>query len=431
MDGIAQGHTVTGGQARPYDRRPDMATASTLADEFLLLACLRYSPDDGEDRWRRASALLDAHPEIRTATVHTAAACADVGALRRLLGADRTLVRTDGGPFDWPPLLYLTYARHDAAVTEAAAVGAARLLLDAGADPNAGYLWDGESPPFTALTGALGGGERGEDNQPRHPHSIALARLLLEAGANPNDGQALYNRMFGRDDDHLTLLLEFGLGRGDREPWTSRRGAGPESPASLLGDQLGWAILHEHHARIALLLDRGAEPDRRLRNGRTPLELATVYGKTHAARLLTAAGATGPELDPVDRLMAAGMIADRPTAAALVDAQPGLAAAAAARHPSAILRATGAGNADAVQLLAELGFDVNALGRADLPIEEPWETALHASAGAGNRDLVVLLLGLGADPSVSDQRFGSTPAAWAAHFGHSISELEAPPPERA
>ncbi|WP_077041266.1 ankyrin repeat domain-containing protein [Rhodococcus sp. MTM3W5.2] len=254
----------------------------------------------------------------------------------------------------------------------------------------------------------------------------------MEAGANPNDGQALYNRMFGRDDDHLALLLEYGLGRGDREPWSSRLGVELEGAAGLLGDQLGWAILHDHNARVALLLrGGGAAPDGQLRGGRTPLELATVYGKTEAARLLRAAGATGPDLDAVDRLMAAGMIADRPTAAALLDEHPELVAAAVARHPSAILRATGAGNADAVRLLAELGFDVNALGRTDLPIEEPWETALHEAAGAGNGDLVTLLLGLGADPTVRDNRFGSTPADWAAHFGHSISELGPPPRGRA
>ncbi|AQA25398.1 ankyrin domain protein [Rhodococcus sp. MTM3W5.2] len=128
-------------------RYPDRATAATEADEFLLLACLRYCPDDGADRWGRASALLDAHPGIRAATVHTAAACADVSALRALLGADPGLARAEGGPFDWPPLLYLAYARHDNQVTEAATVGATRLLLDAGADPNAGYLWHGDTPP--------------------------------------------------------------------------------------------------------------------------------------------------------------------------------------------------------------------------------------------------------------------------------------------
>ncbi|MGH3181516.1 MAG: hypothetical protein ACRDOE_06365 [Streptosporangiaceae bacterium] len=41
----------------------------------------------------------------------------------------------------------------------------------------------------------------------------------MEAGADPNDGQTLYNRMFGTNDDHLILLFEYGLGRDTRGPW--------------------------------------------------------------------------------------------------------------------------------------------------------------------------------------------------------------------
>lgn len=32
--------------------------------------------------------------------------------------------------------------------------------------------------------------------------------MLLSRGADPNDAQTLYNRMFGRDDGHLRILLE-------------------------------------------------------------------------------------------------------------------------------------------------------------------------------------------------------------------------------
>ena len=69
-----------------------------------------------------------------------------------------------GGPHGWEPLLYLTYSRV-ALGPGRSAVGVARLLLEHGADPNAGYLWEGLVPPFTALTGALGGG----GTIPEHP----------------------------------------------------------------------------------------------------------------------------------------------------------------------------------------------------------------------------------------------------------------------
>ena len=71
----------------------------------------------------------------------------------------------------------------------------------------------------------------GPVRQPRHPHSLALARLLLEAGADPNDGQALYNRMFEPGNDHLELLFEFGLGTGDGGPWRRRLGDALDTPA--------------------------------------------------------------------------------------------------------------------------------------------------------------------------------------------------------
>jgi hypothetical protein len=71
---------------------------------------------------------------------------------------------------------------------------------------------------------------------------------------------------------------------------------------------------------------------------------------------------------------------------------------------------------EAVTLLAGLGFDVNAYGRGDAPVEEPRETALHHSAGNGQVELTRRLLELGADPDLRDQRFNATPLGWAQHL---------------
>ncbi len=106
----------------------------------------------------------------------------------------------------------------------------ARMLLAAGADPNAGYLWQGLACPFTVLTGVFGEGELGPVRQPRHPCAQPLARLLLTAGADANDAQALYNRMFEPGNDHLELLFELGWARtpavpgwpGWVTPWVAR-----------------------------------------------------------------------------------------------------------------------------------------------------------------------------------------------------------------
>jgi len=167
-----------------------IADESALVDEFLRLACLNYG-DDGPERWAKARELLAANPELATATIHTIAAVGDPAAARDLLDRDPAEANRQGGPHDWEPLLYLTYSRLGPTGPGRDSLETARVLLEHGADPNAGYLWEGLSPPFTALTGAFG---RGEGDPPPHADELALARLLLEAGADANDEQTLYNR---------------------------------------------------------------------------------------------------------------------------------------------------------------------------------------------------------------------------------------------
>ena len=167
-------------------------------------------------------------------------------------------------------------------------------LLEHGADPNAGYLWHGLPTPFTVLTGVFGEGEAGPRRQPRHPHTPALARLLLDSGADPNDGQALYNRMFERGNDHLELLFEFGLGSGDGGPWRAHLRDAIASPAELVHSQLEWAVDHDMAARVVLLVEHGADVNAPFANGRTPYESATRNGNTEVVEYLAACGATAP-----------------------------------------------------------------------------------------------------------------------------------------
>ena len=235
---------------------------------FLRLACLTYE-DDQPGRWAGAHRILMEHPRIAEGNVHVAAVAADTAALQGILDADPAAARREGGPYRWEPLFCLAYARHDPAISASGVIGAARLLLEAGADPNDGYLWHGLPTPFTVLTGVFGEGELGPVRQPRHPHSLALARLLLEAGADPNDGQALYNRMFEPGNDHLELLLEFGLGTGDGGPWHRRLGAALDTPAEMVRGELAWAITHGMTERVRLLVSHGIDITAPLRDGAT------------------------------------------------------------------------------------------------------------------------------------------------------------------
>jgi Ankyrin repeat len=409
-----------------YRRAPDEVTdAAQPADEFLMLACLRYGDDDVPSRWQRAARLLAQHPEITRTSVHAAAAAADASALAALLREDPALASAQGGPYRWEPVLYLAYARHDPSISEEATVRSARLLLDHGADPNAGYLWHGLIPASTALTGALGSGER---DQPQHPHGLALARALLAAGADPNDGQALYNRQFGSDDSHLELLLSHGLGRGDGGPWRARLGKRTDSPAELISGQLKWAVTHDMRDRVRLLAEHGADLRAPFKSaedtlvkcvnacdGRTPAEVAAICGCLAALDwLVEHGGVPRPAAEGADGLIAAALAGDRQAA----ERHAGHAGAARAQRPGLIVWAASRRAWPAIPLLAELGWDVNARARADFPMEQEWETALHEAAGSGQLDPARMLIKLGADPGIRDARFHATPLGWAEHFGH-------------
>jgi ankyrin repeat protein len=405
-------------------RAPDdvaLSDASDPATAFLILACLRYGDDDGPERWVRAGEILAEHPEIAS-DVYAAAACADDAALAAALALDPSLASTAGGPYDWVPLLYLAYARHDPAVRGGAVVRSAELLLERGADPDAGFLWHGNYPPFTVLTGALGGGER---DQPPHPQASALARVLLHGGADPNDGQALYNRQFRPDDSHLVTLFEHGLGRGDGGPWRERYAERAESPTDLLRTQLWWAIVHDFRDRVQLLVEHGVDAIEafstrrgpgwiRTAHGRTPSEIAALAGCPDLVDYFASRGAPPPALTGAEALIAAALGGDSASVGRLRSHR----AEAIADRPGLVVWAAARGMIDSVPVLVDLGFDVNALARSDVPIEDAWESALHAAAGTGDVEMVRLLLRLGADPNQRDARFDATPLGWAQYTDH-------------
>jgi ankyrin repeat protein len=422
---VVEEHTRTPGDDDASDGGA-RAVAPDPADEFLRLACLNYR-DDGPHRWERARHLLGEHPDLGDTDVCVAAALADVDRVRRFLAEDPGGARREGGPHRWTPLCYLAYARHDPGVAEAAVLDTARALLDAGADPDAGYLWYGLPTPFTVLTGVFGEGELGPERQPAHPCWRALARLLLEAGADPNDGQALYNRMFQPGEEHLELLFAHGLGTGDGGPWRARLGPAVDSPEEMLRGQLAWAVVHDMRARVMLLVEHGVDVRTPLPDGRHPAEVAVLSGHRELADWLVAHGAAPPALTPVDAFVAAALDADRAAVAALQVRQPDVVAAARAARPGLVVWAAATRRADAVALLVELGFDVNAHSRSDVPVEQEWEAALHVAAAQGDAELVRLLLALGADPDRRDARFDATALGWAEYHGHpEVAALLAP-----
>jgi hypothetical protein len=407
-----------------WETRLGAAPADGPAAEFCRLACLTYSREDGPERWTRARQLLVQHPDLTRTNIWAAAAAARPDDVGRLLAEQPRRVAERGGPLQWRPLFYLVYSRYDPAVPVEPVLTVARQLLDAGADPNEGYLFDALPSPFTLLTGVFGHGELGQQRQPRHPHWHALGRLLLDAGADPNDAQTLYNRMFEPDNSHLELLFDYGLGTGDGGPWR-RRIAELATPAQMLRVQLRWAVEHHQPARVRLLVEHGVDfrspfeedgPAWSPGDGRTPVELARLNGDTEIADHLLAQGAELPGPDPVRELIAAAFRADRSTVERIRAEHPDAVTEARHNRPGLIVWAAAKAPVETVALLAELGFDVNAYGRADAPVEQHWETALHHSAADGNVELTRRLLDLGADPDLRDHRFDATPLDWARHL---------------
>jgi ankyrin repeat protein len=391
---------------RDPDVLPDEESGDD-ADRFCRFACLMYSSDDGPERWERARELLADNPALSKASIWTAAAAGDATGVREWLSKDPSLANRQGGPHRWEPLLYLAYSR----VGGGSPLEAAGALLAAGADPNGGYLWKGECI-FTALTGVFGEGEQGRGRQPRHPREGALARLLLVAGADPNDDQTLYNRMFFPDNSHLELLFEYGLGNTNKGPWLTRLNATIDSVTATLRGQLVWAIKHGFVDRVGLLIDHGVDflqpftdVPRLHQDGRTPVQLASAEGHRDIVAQLVAAGAAQPNPSPAEQLVGACLAADRPTVKRLLNEHPGLLDEVRGWQPALMVRAAELGRPDVVAVVAETGFDPNALADGT--------TALHDAAWRGDVPIIEALLAVGADPDKHDRRFDSTPLGWA------------------
>ena len=118
------------------------------------------------------------------------------------------------------------------------------------------------------------------------------------------------------------------------------------------------------------------------------------------------------------------MSGDRATVQRLLAADPGLRERAIERCPDQLVRAAEQDSYDAVAVLIELGFDVNA---------RPRTAPLHEAAMRGNLAVIRLLLDHGADPNIRDTGYDATPAGWAEHHDQPeaqqlLEALERPDP---
>src|SRR5258706_1232602 len=92
-----------------------------------------------------AKRMLARDPALAKADVYTALVLGDVEAVRRQVQRDADWVRQKGGPrAHREPLLYVAYSKfhHESPEIAEGLLATARLLLDAGADPDATFVND-------------------------------------------------------------------------------------------------------------------------------------------------------------------------------------------------------------------------------------------------------------------------------------------------
>lgn len=373
-------------------------------ERFIDHACLRYNGDDQSWRYQRASAWLRQLPQLM-ADFHCALVAADVNAVRSFLIREPQLATRNGGPRNWPPLMYLTYSRVEQ--NEAGAVEVAQLLLDQGADP------DARSPAlqgFNAVTGAIAEGERGPINCIPHPRADELVRLFLDTGAQPNQSQALYNTMLGEHlGKWLPLLVQRGLKAGEPANWD------PNEKEPIFDFLLSQVVMQGRVDMVRFLLEHGANPDAINRyNHRSAHTNAQLSDRADIAALLEQHGARTQPLSIEDQFRVACGRHDHALATTLLAQHPQL------LHDAALFRDCAMVDVDTCLWLVSQGFDINARNKDG-------QTALHNYALWNNAEAVKTLLRYGANPDLKEFHYQATALGLALHHHHwSVIEVLAP-----
>jgi len=385
---------------------------------FIEVACVDRHGWHGAGTLDHAEMILSRYAEVGTANIYSAAVLGDAAMVRAHLASDRSLATAKGGPHQWDALTHLCFSRYlriDTTRSESFG-GAARALIEAGANANTGWTEYIDDPPRPIHESVIYGAAGIAQNP-------GLTKLLLESGADPNDEETPYHVPETYDNTVLQILLDSGrLNETSLATVAVRK--------CDWHDEKGLELALEHGANanyrtvwkyspflqsirrdnglvmIEMFLDHGADPY--LPNGldgRNAIEMAAYYGR---GDILASLERRGFEigLEGLDALVAACARADLKAAQAMTVRDPDLLAHFLAMEGTLLARFSSADNAVGVRCLLALGISPYALWPEG---DAYWEltqdsTALHVAAWRAHHEVVHTLIAAGTPVNARDAR---------------------------
>lgn len=390
--------------------------------------------DATREKIDRARKALNWEPELADVNLWTQLVTGNITAIRDALKRDPSWINKRQGPHNnWQPIHYICFSRFqmENAESQSRFTECARALLDAGGDANA--FWTSEPWPDSPLRALYG--VTGVNNNP------SLARLLLERGAEVNDGESIYHAAQFYHLESMEVLREFKADLG-RNPywkntpvyfllsdftsdngnwatsfkgihWLLENGCDPNIPCGEKEDTALHAAIRQGHntETIKLLLEFGADPNKKSVKGITPIQSAQRTGRKDLLPLLKQHGGQEVELTVKEKFFEAVLSGERKIALAFLTKNPQLAETFDEGDRLTLNRAAETGNIEAVRILLDAGFDITFKGA-----HEWGSTPLHISAWKGWAEVVDLLLSRGAPIDIlANKPEESPPFGWAAH----------------